>query len=112
MRLFMDITKFKEIAEATQAIVTTIGIIMGGAWVLRTYVFQKEYFPRIDFSVDINFIGVHNGEWLIEVLGLLNNKGQIPHAIQSFRFELRRLSKADGLMDGDAAIRGQVLSLI
>lgn len=107
--MLIDITKFKEIAEATQAIATTIGIIIGGAWVLRNYVFQREYFPRIDFSVDVNFIGVHKGEWLIEVLGLLNNRGQVPHTIQSFRFELRCLSKGDALIDGDAAIRGQVV---
>jgi len=105
----MELSEAKIIAETVQSAVTTLGIIMGGAWALRKYAFRKEDFPRIDFSVDVNFVGRHQGEWVIEILGLLQNKGLVPHPIQSLRFNLRMLSYADQLTDGGDAIGGQLL---
>jgi len=105
----MDATYFKDIASILQSIVTTLAIIIAGIWALSKFVFHKEYFPRVDFSVNVNFVGIHNGEWLIEILGLLDNKGLVPHRVESLRFELRYLSETDPLTDGDETIRGQVL---
>lgn len=105
----MDTSKIKDIAETIQSITTAIALITGGAWALRKYFFHREYFPRIDFSVDVNFIGLHKGQWVVEILGLLHNKGSVPHSIHSLRFELRSLSNGEDLIDGEANIRGQVL---
>ena len=97
----MKIEEFKNFAESLSALATFLGIVIGGAWALRKYVFRKEDFPRIEMTVNISFVGMHKNEWIVELLGLLKNKGAVPHAIQDLRFELRCLSAMDGIEDGD-----------
>ena len=97
----MNAAEFSDIAQGIASIATFLGIIIGGGWALRRYVFQKEAYPRIEFSVDINFVGTHNGQWVIELLGLLHNKGEVPHKIRNLLFEIRFLSKQDKIENGD-----------
>ncbi|MGD2089272.1 MAG: hypothetical protein PVH61_24055 [Candidatus Aminicenantes bacterium] len=104
----MNAAEFSDIAQGIASIATFLGIIIGGGWALRKYVFQKEDYPRIEFSVDINFVGTHKSQWIIEVLGLLQNKGEVPHKIRDLRFEIRYLSREDKIEAGDDSIGGQL----
>jgi hypothetical protein len=104
----MNAAEFSDIAQGIASIATFLGIIIGGGWALRRYVFRKEAYPRIEMLVDINFIGPHNGQWVIEVLALLHNKGEVPHKIRNLLFEIRFLSKQDEIEDGDDSIGGQL----
>ncbi len=104
----MALNEFKTLVDTLQAIITTLAIIIGGIWALRRYVFQREGFPRIEFFVDANFVGVHQDEWLVEFLGMLKNEGNVPHRIKRFDFSVRALLDSDRLEDGEQ-VRGQVL---
>lgn len=108
MTLDMDISDFKALAESLEATVTALAIIIGGIWALRRYVFEKEGFPRIEFIVDAEFIGVQQNEWVVEILGLLRNQGSVLHQINRFQFSVRALSDTDLLQDGKD-IRGQLV---
>ncbi len=99
---------FKTIAQGVQAAVTAIGLCAGGLWALRRYVFHRESVPKLELRVDVEFVGRQKGEWLVELLGLLKNKGNVPHKIRDLRFELRYLRRDDGLADGGADIQRQV----
>lgn len=104
----MTLDELKTLVETIQAAITTIAIVIGGVWALRRYVFQREGFPRIESFVDANFIGVHQNEWVIEILGFLKNEGSVPHRIKRLDFSVRALLESDPLQDGQE-IRGQLV---
>ena len=104
----MTLNDFKTLADALQAVVTALGIVIGGIWALRRYVFQKEALPRIEFRVDVRFIGMQEGFWIVELLGLLENKGSVPHRIGDLRFELRVLEAGQAPVEGGPEIQRQV----
>jgi hypothetical protein len=99
---------FKDLAGGIQAIVTALALFLGGGWALRKYVFRKEDYPRIDFTVDVVFVGQQEGEWLVELVGTLDNRGLVPHRIEELRFSVRTLTRGEKLTDGPAEIAGQV----
>jgi hypothetical protein len=105
---YMDLNEFKILADSAQAIATALGIVVGGGWALKRYVFQKEGLPRLEFRVDVNFVGIQEGQWLVELLGLLENKGAVPHQIRDLGFELRCLDAGETPIEGDICIQRQV----
>lgn len=98
----------KDAAETAQAALAALAILVGGGWAARRYLFHKEALARLELRVDVEFVGKQNGQWLVELLGLLENKGAVPHEIRDIRFELRCLLKGDALEEGTAAIQEQV----
>ncbi len=97
----MDINRVKAIFDIIAASVTTLAVIIGGLWALRRYVFQKEGFPRVEFFVDADFVGIHQDEWVIEILGLLKNQGSVPHRIKGLRFSVRTILDSDPIQDAE-----------
>lgn len=104
----MNINDFKTLIEIISASSTTLAVIIGGGWALRRYVFQKEGFPRIEFFVDAEFVGIHQDEWVVEILGLLKNQGSVPHRIKGFNFSVRAILDSDPIQAGEK-IRGQLI---
>jgi hypothetical protein len=98
----------KDLAEAAQAALATLAILVGGGWAVRKYLFQKESLARLELRVNVEFVGKQGDEWLVELLGLLENKGAVPHEIRDLKFELRCLLKGDALQEGGATIQKQV----
>ncbi|MCB9450933.1 MAG: hypothetical protein H6672_05805 [Anaerolineaceae bacterium] len=105
----MSLDQFETITQIVQALVTSLAIVVGGLWALRKYVFQREGSPRIDFSVDVNFVGVHKDCWVIEILGMLKNHGGVPHKITDLSFNLRYFDTTDSLVEGPDDINQQLL---
>ena len=77
---------FKNLAEGVGASITALAVLVAGLWALRRYVFQREGSPRIEFFVDADFVGIHQDEWVVEILGLLKNVGAVPHRIKHLKF--------------------------
>ena len=90
-----------------QSIITFIGIVVGGGWAFWKFIVHKEAHPRIEFSVDINFVGKQGDEWLIEILGLLENKGKVPHKMSNLQFDVKYLKGSDPL-DENAKFGDQI----
>jgi hypothetical protein len=65
---------------------------------------QREHTPRVDFRVDVRFVGPHQDAWIVEVLAFLDNKGLVKYETRSLKFELRALLKSDLLAVGDESI--------
>ncbi|WP_033329390.1 hypothetical protein [Streptomyces yerevanensis] len=69
---------------------------------------RREHAERIDFGVEVRFVGVHGEDWLVELAAMLDNKGQVQHATNHLTFELRWVYPDDPLVAGSADIGGQV----
>jgi hypothetical protein len=70
---------------------------------------QREYARRIEFTVDVQFIAVHDDRWLVALIALIENKGFTRHSMKRLDFELRSIHRDDRLVQGDATIGGQTL---
>jgi hypothetical protein len=99
---------YTDLASVVESWATAVGVVAGGIWVLFKFGIGRESFPRIRFDVDVNFIGLHGDNWIVEILGVMENKGLVPHGINDLTFNLRSLSRSDALTTGDDAIGGQV----
>jgi hypothetical protein len=64
----------------------------------------REHVPRVDFHVDIRFVGPHQGAWITEVLAFIDNKGAVKYETQLLKFELRALLESDPLVAGSESI--------
>ena len=89
--------EFAQIASGIQSIVTAIAIVVGGYWALRRFGIAREGYPHIQFAADVQFIGFHDGWWIVELLALVENKGRARHDIKEFEFDLYSLNEGDAV---------------
>lgn len=104
----MNYDAFNHLMSGIQATMTTIGLLGGGWWAYEKFVRRDEHFPRVQFSVDIGFVGIQADRWLVEVIASLENKGVVPVRICEFAFDLRYMVPEDPVKDGPEEINGQV----
>ena len=95
-------------AGGLESLVTIGAIIVGAYFAYVKWVRRAEHNPRLEFSVDISFVGVHQDMWLVELLAHVENKGLVRHSITEFTFDLRGLDPEDPVKQGDSKINEQV----
>jgi hypothetical protein len=83
----LNISQSKDLAALFQSLVMAASFIVGGVWVYRRYIFQQENFAHIESATDIILIGEHSDYWVIELVGILENKGKVEHKIENFNFD-------------------------
>lgn len=83
-------------------------LIIGAWWGVIKFLRRDEHFPRVGFEVSANFVGIHDGKVLLEVLAHLENKGVVPLKIKDLNFKVRGLAEDDPIEEGDSSIRGQI----
>ena len=86
-------------------------IIAGGGFAIYRYLIWQEAFPRINFNVDVCFIGPYSQldkRWVVEFTGTLENKGSVPHEIRSLDFNVRYLKRGEELASGGENINFQL----
>lgn len=103
----MEYGDFKDLAQGLQAIATIISFIIGGIWVYQRYIRQQERYPNINFTADINVIGKQEGNWVVELIAIIENKGKAQHKMEEFDFDVYGINKEDKITD-DANFGGQV----
>jgi hypothetical protein len=105
----MDLAEGESLANIIEAIVTSIAILAAGGWAYYRFVHQREREPRAEFTVDLEFVGIQDNYWLVEVSAYVQNKGLVRHAVRDFRINVRYLTKEDKIVDGDEEILFQIL---
>lgn len=90
--------------EIANSVVALIAIGVGGAWAYVKLRKRREHFPRVEFTVDVDFAGKQQGAWLVSLNAFVENKGLVRYDMRSFNFDLRYLSQDDRLEDGGAEI--------
>src|SRR5215207_8765415 len=78
------IEEWKNLAAATQSAATIASFVVGGIWVYTKYIRQQERYPNIEFSADVQFIGVQDGFWITELIATVENKGKAQHRMEEF----------------------------
>jgi hypothetical protein len=95
--------------KAAQSLATFAAVVIGGIWAYVKVVSRREHAPRVDFTVDVEFVGQQRDRWLIDVRAFVNNEGLVRHSFREFSFDLRCLYEDDHLVDDDETIGGQTL---
>ena len=95
------------ILELLQSVAALVVLVLGAFWGYFKWRKRREHAPRLEFTVDVNFVGLHKGQWLVEVLALVDNKGLVQHRIREFSFDLRTLDVNDPIEEGEKEINYQ-----
>ncbi len=95
--------------EIIGKIVTGVAALAGAWWAFIKWRKQDALFPRINFEVSANFVGVQDDHIVTELVAVLENKGEVPLKIRHFSFKLRGLGRSAAIEKGSEAIRGQLL---
>ncbi len=95
--------------EILKNILTSIAILFGGGWTFWRFILQREGNSKIQFNVDLKVIGVHKDKYIVEVVAVVENKGNVRHYVNDFRFDLLYLSDKQDVVEGDERINKQLL---
>lgn len=74
---------------------------MGGIWVYRRYIRQQERYPNVEFTADVQFIGVQGEYWIVELTATLENKGKARHRMKDLAFDLNGIERAHSVHTSD-----------
>jgi len=99
----------KDDSEILKNIFESIAILIGGGWAFWKFVIQREGKPKIEFNVDFKVIGIHQNEYVTEIIAELQNKGLVREKIYDFKFDLLYLSDKDNIVEGGDEILKQLL---
>jgi len=71
-----------------ESLVTISAIIIGGIWTYNNFIHQRQNKALIDFTVDVVFHQFQEGYWIVELVGIIENKGKVQNKIYNFNFDL------------------------
>ena len=84
-------------------------MLSGGIWGFIKSIERRERHPRIEFNIELDFIGIQGNSWLAEVSALVENKGLVRHKTSKFDFIVRYIEEKDPLKWGGEKINYQVM---
>jgi hypothetical protein len=88
------------LAETINSLVSAIAILFGGIWVLYRFGLHREAHPRIEFDLELRYLGSHKSGTHVEVAAVLTNRGQVRHWINQYSLDLRVLKSGDPVVAG------------
>ncbi|HEU0301864.1 MAG TPA: hypothetical protein VFR37_20585 [Longimicrobium sp.] len=91
----------RDFFEALAGLATTLGILAAGIWAVWRFGLEKEREPRAEFDITAEFLGIQDGKWLLEVNGLLTNRGKVRHLMKNASLNIRYLKAADPVRESD-----------
>lgn len=94
------------IAQIAGSIVQASATIVGGAWVYRRFIRQREEEPRLELELEIGWLGLHEGPkpyYLAHLVATVSNTGMVTHRITCAMYRLRFITAADDLTWDDFA---------
>ncbi|MCG7549324.1 hypothetical protein [Pseudoalteromonas sp. Of7M-16] len=82
--------------------------VIGGLFAIYKFYRRDEHFPRVQFDVEINFVGKEDDKHVVEIVAYLDNKGVVPIKLTELEFSLRGLKSGEPLEEGDNKINKQL----
>jgi hypothetical protein len=92
----MDI---KTVASVIESFTKTAAIILGAIWAYWKFVRQRTHEPASDMDIEVEFVGLQDDKWIIEVTAVLKNIGQVQLRYQHFFVKVRYLTGEDRIED-------------
>jgi hypothetical protein len=59
----MNTSALSDIAK----VIESLAVVVGGGWAYWQFVVRRESEPATDLDVDLSFVGVQNGQWIVQV---------------------------------------------
>lgn len=100
--------EFEQFFKYMGIAVTGVGSLSGAIWVFRKRWVRDEHFPRVAFDLKVNIIDEIDGQHILEVVAVLENKGVVPLKICNFTCEIRGIKEGEKLQIGGEVIRNQL----
>lgn len=97
----MTFDDFDHLMSGLSSVVTIGAVVVGGIWAYRRFIRNREACPKIEFTVDVNFVHWQGGKWIVEALAFLDNKGLVKQSISRFTFDLRYTLPTDPIRGRD-----------
>lgn len=105
--IMMWLKEHKEAIGAIKDLATALALALGGVWAFQRFVIRREFASQVEFTVNVEFIGMHDDSWIVNVVANLNNKAGSRLRVSQFGFDLRALDRKDQLVQGGDDINGQ-----
>ncbi|MBC7774943.1 MAG: hypothetical protein H7246_05840 [Phycisphaerae bacterium] len=99
---------YQEIAEMIESILKSLAIIVGGSWVYFKFIRTRENHPKIQFDIDLRLLGRQEEKILVEIVGVIVNKGSVRHWLNDFICDVLILKKGDKVETGGKFINHQI----
>jgi hypothetical protein len=71
-----------------QSLITITAIILAGAWSLYRFGISREQYPKLQFELQLNKLGMSRDKQIIELIAVITNKGIARQYIKGFRFNI------------------------
>ena len=73
----MDFEQLEQLVSAVESVVTALGIIVGGIWAYRRFIWHRERNPKAQISQTITQRSLENGFVIIHVKVTIKNIGKV-----------------------------------
>ena len=71
-----------------QSLITITAIILAGAWSLYRFGLSREQYPKLQFELQLNKLGMSRDKLIVELIAVITNKGIARQYIKGFRFNI------------------------
>lgn len=105
----MTLEQLKDVARVLSLVTGPLTVIVAGLWALWKFVLQREQEPRAEFDLSAEFLGMQDGQWLLEVSAYLANRGKVRHLMRNATMNVRYLKADDPIEEStDPRHYGQI----
>lgn len=71
-----------------QSLITITAILIAGAWTLYRFGISREQYPKLQFDLHLNQLGISRDKQVVELVATITNKGIARQYIRDFRFNI------------------------
>lgn len=71
-----------------QSLITITAILIAGIWTLYRFGLSREQYPKLQFDLHLNQLGISRDKQVVELVANITNKGIARQYIRDFRFNI------------------------
>ena len=94
----------KSMLELLPSYIQALAIMIAGGWAYWRFIYQRANEPATDIDIDLTFVGIQDGKWVIEVTSFLKNQSLVRLEYHDFQVSIRYLLPEDKVEDGNDRI--------
>ena len=70
------------------SLITIFALILAGAWTVFRFGIAREQYPKLQFDLSLNQLGISRDKHIVELVAVITNKGIARQYIHQFRFNI------------------------
>jgi hypothetical protein len=100
---------WENLADVVQGFSTAVAVIIGGLWVFWNFWLKRESHAKVQFDLDLQPFNTVSQDLIVDVVAMVENKGQVRHWLRDFKFDLLVHRCGVDVVEGGERIGNQVL---